>query len=132
MSEMNLEVAVRSLQNGKTVLDIYNKIKTIPKFKIDESESFHRTYEVIDTIYRFIFKSEELDLKMRVSEIDKQVFFDFILSKGEAYEVNESFTAKDFELYEQILKDLNLNSEDLTFRVFYYYNGGCAGLEECI
>ena len=70
---------------------------------------------------------------MRVVEIDEEVYFDFILScGGEAYEVNESFTPSDFKFYKKTLKDIGLENDTLTFRVLYFYNGGCAGLTEVV
>lgn len=134
MSEMNLEVAVRAFQKNKTVPEIYKQIKSNPLFKIDDCDNYYRSFdENEDSIYHFIFNSEDLDIRMRVIEIEKKVFFDFLLSEdSDGYSIDETFTPSQFEVYKKILNDLNLESEDLRFRVFYYYNGGCAGLTECI
>lgn len=134
MSEMNLDVAVRAFQKNKTVPEIYKQIKSNPLFKIDDCDNYYRSFdENEDSIYHFIFNSEDLDIRMRVIEIEKKVFFDFLLSEdSDGYSIDETFTPSQFEVYKKILNDLNLESEDLRFRVFYYYNGGCAGLTECI
>ena len=134
MSEMNLDVAVRAFQKNKTVPEIYKQIKSNHLFKIDDCDSYYRSFdENEDSIYHFIFNSEDLDIRMRVIEIEKKVFFDFLLSEdSDGYSIDETFTPSQFEVYKKILNDLNLESEDLRFRVFYYYNGGCAGLTECI
>jgi hypothetical protein len=134
MSEMNLDVAVRAFQKNKTVPEIYKQIKSDPLFKIDDCDNYYRSFdENEDSIYHFIFNSEDLDIRMRVIEIEKKVFFDFLLSEdSDGYSIDETFTPSQFEVYKKILNDLNLESEDLRFRVFYYYNGGCAGLTECI
>ena len=82
MSEMNLDVAVRAFQKNKTVPEIYKQIKSDPLFKIDDCDNYYRSFdENEDSIYHFIFNSEDLDIRMRVIEIEKKVFFDFLLSE---------------------------------------------------
>ena len=132
MSDMSLDVAVRALQKNKSVSDIYQKISADERFTIDESDTYRR-FDKEETVYQFIFESKDLESRMRVIEIDKEVFFDFLLSEdSDGYSVDETFTPSQFEYYKEILEDINLDSDDLRLRVLYYYNGGCAGVTEIV
>lgn len=132
MSDMSLDVVVRALQKNKSVSDIYQKINQDERFTIDESDTYRR-FDKDETVYHFIFQSEDLENRMRVTEIDKEVFFDFLLSEdSDGYSVDETFTPSQFEYYKEILKDFELDNDDLRFRVLYFYNGGCAGLTEVV
>lgn len=122
MSGMSLQVAIRAIQN-KTIDELYKIAKSL--YNRDADDEY--THE--GSVYSFKYENENNNIS--VYEIEGQICLDYMLNdQHEAYEVNETITLKEILKIKKWLQKYGFESDDISYKVLYFHNGGCSGLGE--
>lgn len=123
MSGMSLQVALRAIQKNKTIDELYEIAKSLYLRDADDE------YVKDGTTYYFNYENENNNIC--VNEIDGKICLDYMLNnQHEAYCVDETITLKDILKIKKWLKKYGFDTEEISYKVLYFHNGGCSGLGE--
>lgn len=123
MSYMCLGIAVRAIQD-MSIDDVY----------IIAEKAYGRKADDESTKYKgglSYFKYENEKNNIKVYEIEGKVCLDYIIKDEiDVSFINETLSFKNLASIKRWLKKSGFDVKDLSFKVLYYHNGGCAGLCE--
>lgn len=123
MSGMSLQVALRAIQKNKTIDELYEIAKSLYLRDADD--------DYVKGGITYYFKYENENNNICVNEIDGKICLDYMLNdQHEAYGVNETITLKDILKIKKWLKKYGFDTEEISYKVLYFHNGGCSGLGE--
>ena len=123
MSYMCLGVAIRAIQK-KDIEVVYEIAQKVYGRTADEESQKYKgglSY----------FSYEEKKHNIKVYNVEGALCLDYMIKdKTDVDFVNESISMKEFQSVKRWLKKVGFDVDDLSYKVIYYHNGGCAGLCE--
>lgn len=126
MSGMSLQVAIRSIQK-KSIEEVYHIAKDF--YNREPDDEYRKDYKLEGELIYFSYNGENNNIL--VNNINGNICLDYMLKdESESYDVNETISLKKLLKIQKWLKKYGFDYEDISYKVFYYYNGGCSGLNE--